>query len=372
MQRRFTLSVRRTPPPNPLDAVLSKAARKARLSHPAAKTPIAPAAPAVPAAPTPSKPKPRPAQAAAPTRSAAPAAAKRSGSNTPADDDSLFDSISERERESVWESMRVSVEGGEGSSGLDDDDWGSGGGAAAMSLAKRRSAPASARSEAPGKSQASAPLDVPVASSSGFRGFGSPAAAAKPGAATRTGAANAGAASTSGRPPAPSASTSAPASSSSSNAAKQAPKQPASSSGGSGRLRVFLFATEEARTTALLAEAGMSERVELVTDLRLADVMLATKLTKSGKHVNLAQGERTAANAGIPLIVLGRQLSLSSLTAALRPLLAAEGREGLAAAAAAVAAARPASRPSAAELGAARYDAVFGFGRMLAGKPGPQ
>ncbi len=52
---------------------------------------------------------------------------------------------------------------------------------------------------------------------------------------------------------------------------------------------MFLFNAEEAKTRALLQETGLAGRVEVVGDLRSSDAILAVKLAKNGKHVNLTQ-----------------------------------------------------------------------------------
>lgn len=79
------------------------------------------------------------------------------------------------------------------------------------------------------------------------------------------------------------------------------------------------------------------------------------------------QAEKTAANAGIPFVVVGRNLSADNLRTALTALLE-PGSEAAKAVAARAAAART---PTAAELQAARVDMMRGL-RGLAAGGGPQ
>eukprot|EP00198_Chlamydomonas_reinhardtii_P006348 XP_001695684.1 predicted protein [Chlamydomonas reinhardtii] len=356
----------RPAPPSPLDRVLSKAANKARLSHPAAE---AAKAPPTPAASGPAKQQPirqtssqqgkqaqqqkqlRKPQANAATTSGKAAAAKSKGAARGADgllDDELFAGITEKERDDVWESLKLEVEGDEADLWDEDDE-----GVSGPSLARRRAAPASARDDGSSSSSSSSSsrLDAadstPVASSSGFKGFGRPPAAR--GAA----AAAAASASTSG------AAAAAPAAAST-NIGSNAASAATSSNGKTGPRGL-------AKTRALLEETGLASRVEVVGDLRASDAILAAKLAKNGKHVNLTQAEKTAANAGIPFVVVGRNLSADNLRTALTALLE-PGSEAAKAVAARAAAART---PTAAELQAARVDMMRGL-RGLAAGGGPQ
>ncbi|KXZ46803.1 hypothetical protein GPECTOR_40g537 [Gonium pectorale] len=252
-----------------------------------------------------------------------------------------------------------------------DDESEERGGAAVAAPARRRAAPASARDDGPSGRLASAPEAAvgaqPVASYSGFKGFGAPPAARQRAAASPPPASTAP-----GRPAAqPSASADDAPSTSGSGAARHSQPQQLDTQTGQqqgqqasrrgGPLRVFLYNAEEARTRALLAELGLAGRVEVVPELRSADAILAAKLARTGKHVNLMQAEKTAANAGIPCVVVGRNLTADNLRAALAPLLD-PGSEAAAAAAERAASQRA---PTAAELAAHRLEVIHGFGQVL-------
>ncbi len=73
------------------------------------------------------------------------------------------------------------------------------------------------------------------------------------------------------------------------------------------------------------------------------------------------QGEKTAANAGIPFLVVGRTMSPPSLQAALQPLLDPQ-------AALAEGAKPKAIKPTAADLQALRSQTFQGFGQLLRGR----
>lgn len=301
----------RPAPPSPLDRVLSKAANKARLSHPAAE---AAKAPPTPAASGPAKQQPirqtssqqgkqaqqqkqlRKPQANAATTSGKAAAAKSKGAARGADgllDDELFAGITEKERDDVWESLKLEVEGDEADLWDEDDE-----GVSGPSLARRRAAPASARDDGSSSSSSSSSsrLDAadstPVASSSGFKGFGRPPAARGAAAAAAASASTSGAAAAAPAAASTNIGSNAASAATSSNGKTGprglVPAVPASASA-SGRMRVFLFNAEEAKTRALLEETGLASRVEVVGDLRASDAILAAKLAKNGKHVNLTQ-----------------------------------------------------------------------------------
>lgn len=86
-------------------------------------------------------------------------------------------------------------------------------------------------------------------------------------------------------------------------------------------VKIFRFAAEEKRLFKAAAEADLLSRVVCVSRIEDADVVLAVKATPSGKHVNLAQGERAAQNAGLPFVVVGRSLTKENLVMALSPYL---------------------------------------------------
>ncbi|GLC42617.1 hypothetical protein PLESTB_001119600 [Pleodorina starrii] len=345
------------PAPSPLDRVLKKAANKVKLAHPVSAQDVPQ-----------QKPKEQSKRPSAPsTRTAAPQKQRqplqRQQRAAEVDDDALFNSITESERDSVWDTVKLEVEADSDADWLADD---SSFGRVALP-AQRRSAPASARDGGPSASS-SRSQSQPVASSSGFKGFGSPPPRRPESAPTTT----APTASTAPKTQGPPSSTSVtPASSKSSTAAarQHRQQQPQSSQGkrqaasrpgtGGSLLRVFLFNAEEARTRALLQQLGLAGRVEVVGDLRHANAVLAAKLARSGKHVNLTQGERTAANLGIPFLVVGRNMSADNLRAALLPLLDPKAAEAAAKQAPAVRA------PTAAELAAHRMEVAHGFAQML-------
>ncbi|GFR42005.1 hypothetical protein Agub_g2819, partial [Astrephomene gubernaculifera] len=97
------------------------------------------------------------------------------------------------------------------------------------------------------------------------------------------------------------------------------PRAPSRSS--SRPLRLFLYNAEAALTRQLLEQLGLGRRVEVVEELNRAQAIVAAKMNRKGKHVNLTQGERTAANTGLPFLVVGRHMTASNLAAALQPLL---------------------------------------------------
>ncbi|KAG1675852.1 hypothetical protein FOA52_001508 [Chlamydomonas sp. UWO 241] len=143
------------------------------------------------------------------------------------------------------------------------------------------------------------------------RGFGAPPAPASIAAGIR--AADA-AASAHDRSAAGSgaASTSAPSTSSSRGSSAPSSKAP---------LRVFLYGTDEATALAAVADAGLGTRVVLTADPRGCDCVLSAKLTRTGRAIKHPQGERTAANAKVPFINVGRHMTGPNLKAALHSLL---------------------------------------------------
>lgn len=281
---------------NTLDDVLLKAAKKKKLT---AFTPPTPST--IPllshdaASTRPPAKKQQPQQPAKPSGAprAPPPSAGRS-KEEPVDDDMLFSSIKEEDRDAAWLEVSQIVKG----SGTDDsstaDDWDD----------VEEIMPAS-----PGHGFAA------VASSTGFKGFGTPP--------------------------------------------KQRSGEVASRSS-TEPLRLFLFAADEAHTLDCLRELGLEKRVGLASSLQEADAVLATKLRKSGEHVNIQQAEKTAANAGIPFLVVGRTMSPTSLQAALQPLLDPQ--------AAPAPGTKPrVAKPTAADLQAFRSQAFQGFGRLQQG-----
>ncbi|KAI8464366.1 MAG: hypothetical protein J3K34DRAFT_440770 [Monoraphidium minutum] len=70
----------------------------------------------------------------------------------------------------------------------------------------------------------------------------------------------------------------------------------------------------------------MDSRVIVVDQVGSADAVVSVKLTPSGGPVKLLQGWRTATNAGLPFIVVGRKLNPESLKKTLGPLADAKRR----------------------------------------------
>lgn len=118
-------------------------------------------------------------------------------------------------------------------------------------------------------------------------------------------------------------------------------------------LRIFRFGVEAAAVTKAVEACGWQARVTLVESIKQADLILAAKCSSSGKHRNLAQGEKAATNAGIPFVVVGRKLSPDNFRQALVPHVAPHSKE----AAALAAAAKEAAAQAAANKAAA--DAFF-------------
>jgi hypothetical protein len=177
-----------------VDRILKKAARKQCLSHPSAAAapaprPVPSPGPATPTSSTDKKQPPKAASKAKPaagkpsppkkpsptgsTSAAAPGRSAEGNAQELLDDDALLASITEAERDRVFDSIRLAVEG----SGIDADaGWDTDDDAAAEPALppRRRIAAASARDVLLEDSQ-------PVASTSGgFKGFGTPTAARSP------------------------------------------------------------------------------------------------------------------------------------------------------------------------------------------------
>eukprot|EP00879_Flechtneria_rotunda_P015480 GHRR01016189.1.p1 GENE.GHRR01016189.1~~GHRR01016189.1.p1 ORF type:complete len:228 (+),score=117.28 GHRR01016189.1:43-684(+) len=96
-----------------------------------------------------------------------------------------------------------------------------------------------------------------------------------------------------------------------------------SSTNSSGKqlLKLCRYAVEATAVQKALDACGWSHLVKQVEGIGQADVMVAVKNTPGGKHQNLTQGERSAKNAGIPFLVVGRKMSKDNLQKALRPYL---------------------------------------------------
>jgi len=88
-------------------------------------------------------------------------------------------------------------------------------------------------------------------------------------------------------------------------------------------LRVFLYGTERDKTNEALKEAGWSSQVVVSEDLRSANAVVAAKMGQNNKHNKLQQSERTAANAGVPFVCVGRNMTRDNLVIALAPVLMA-------------------------------------------------
>ncbi|KAF6253139.1 hypothetical protein COO60DRAFT_464932 [Scenedesmus sp. NREL 46B-D3] len=115
-------------------------------------------------------------------------------------------------------------------------------------------------------------------------------------------------------------------------AARQPSSTPSSSSSSSstpstsGRsskrvVKVFRFGVEAAAVQRAVNACGWQERVLQVDAISQADLLIAVKDTAGGRHQNLTQGERSAKNAGIPFVVVGRRMTKDSLHKALNPFL---------------------------------------------------
>ncbi len=92
--------------------------------------------------------------------------------------------------------------------------------------------------------------------------------------------------------------------------------------------RARRYAVDAPRVQRAIQDAGLQQRVVQVEELRLADAVIAVKLTPSGKHINLKQAQQTATNAGIPLIVAGRSMTGNNLLRSLQPVLSARSAAG--------------------------------------------
>ncbi|GIL77214.1 hypothetical protein Vretimale_3107 [Volvox reticuliferus] len=325
-----------------LDLVLKRASRKVKLVHPASQTPhderqkVPVKQPA--ASPVASRTMPR----------------KRLQTQ-PLDDDALFANITESKRDGVWENIKLAV----------DEEFLKGPGDYVLPQQRRRAVP-SAHDNGPSTSSRHAltTAEHVSSSSSSFKGFGTPPRQGEPG--PRAPAPVASRSSLRHTPTAPTAAVVMP---QSSPQPKEAGILQGGQAGDQGSpLRLFLFNAEAARTRVLLQQLGLAARVQVVDDLRCANAVVAAKLPRSGKHVNLTQGERTAANLGIPFLVVGRNMTAENLKVALLPLLDPQSED------AAGMLQKQSSRrgPTPVELQAHRLEVMHGFAQMLReGAPTP-
>jgi len=119
----------------------------------------------------------------------------------------------------------------------------------------------------------------------------------------------------------PKASTAAAPASSSAAAGSKSAAGAGKPAGKHGPLRIFLYATSVAKTEEAIQGAGLQGQVVVVEELRQCHAVVACKVAKAGSHNRLQQGERTAANLGVPFICVGRKMTADNLKAAMVPVI---------------------------------------------------